>query len=56
MNVLFSLIPVILVLTNIADDLILAHISFICAVISILGLIVFDFSSLKEEVYKMFYI
>ena len=56
MNVVFSLIPVILVLTHIADDLVLAHISFIFAVVSVLGLIVFDVSSLKEEIYKMFYI
>lgn len=56
MNCVISLIPVILVFTKITDDLVLAHISFGCAVISIIGLIIFDFNSLKEEIYKMFYI
>ena len=56
MNALISLIPVILVFTKITNDLLLAHIAFGLAVISILWLIVFDFNSLKEEIIKMFYI
>ena len=56
MNCVISLIPVILVLTKITNDLLLAHIAFGFAVISILWLIVFDFNSLKEEIIKMFYI
>ena len=55
-NCFLSLIPVILVVTKITSDLLIAKISFGCAIISIIGLIIFDFGSLKEELHKMFYI
>ena len=56
MNILLSIIPVILVFANITNDLVIAHIAFIFAMITVFYLVVFDYQSLKEEVQKMFYI
>ena len=56
MNILLSFIPTLLVTLKITNDLIISHIAFIFAMITVFYLIVFDFNSLKEEVKKMFYI
>ena len=56
MNILLSFVPVILVLTKVSSDLIISHIAFGFAMITVLYLIVFDFNQLKDEVLKMFHI
>ena len=56
MNILLSFVPVILVLTKVSSDLIISHIAFGFAMVTVLYLIVFDFNQLKDEVLKMFHI
>ena len=56
MNVFFGFIPVLLVLLHLSVDIMLAQISMILAVVTILGLILFDFNSLREEIARMFFI
>ena len=56
MNVIFGFIPLLLVLLHLAQDPMLAQISMISSVVTILGLIIFDFNSLKEEISRMFFI
>ena len=56
MNIFFGFIPVLLVLLKLSSDMMLAQISMILAVITIIGLILFDFNSLKEEISRMFFI
>lgn len=56
MNVFFGFVPLLLVLLKIAADPMLAQISMILAIVTILGLIIFDFNSLKEEIARMFFI
>ena len=56
MNIILSFVPIILVFTKVTNDLVIAHIAFIFAIVTILYLVVFDYSSLKEEIFKMFHI
>ncbi|MBR6072907.1 MAG: hypothetical protein IKP76_01120 [Bacilli bacterium] len=56
MNVFFGFVPLLLVLLHLAQDPMLPQISMILAVVTILGLIIFDFNSLKEEIARMFFI
>ena len=56
MNIFFGFIPLLLVLLHLSTDMLLAQISMILAVITIIGLIIFDFNSLKEEIARMFFI
>jgi hypothetical protein len=54
MNALLSAIPALLVLLHITNDLVIAHISFAFAVVTVIYLIIFDYTSLKDEILKMF--
>ena len=56
MNILFSIIPVILVKLHLSNDLVISHIAFVFAIITTIYLIIFDYTALKDEVQKMFYI
>lgn len=53
-NILISLVPLVLVKTGIATNKLGAYISFALAIITILGLIIFDYNEIKEEIKKIF--
>jgi hypothetical protein len=53
-NILLSLIPFILVKTNLVTNPILAYVTFGIDIVNVMGLFIFDFTDIKNELKMIF--